>query len=73
MVSLSFHVSNTSTQAGDEIVQFYSEDEYPCSPLPVKKLKDYKNLSLTLDENLSLTLDETKQVSFDLNMNKKTF
>jgi len=65
MVSLSFHVSNTCTQAGDEIVQFYSEDEYPCSPLPVKKLKDYKNLSLTLDE--------TKQVSFDLNMNKKTF
>ena len=65
MVSLSFHVSNTCTQAGDEIVQFYSEDEYPCSPLPVKKLKDYKNLSLTLDE--------TKQVSFNLNMNKKTF
>ena len=65
MVCISFHVINTGTQAGDEIVQFYSEDKYPSSPLPVKKLKDYKNLSLTLYE--------TKQVSFDLNMNQKTF
>jgi beta-glucosidase len=57
-VKVSVQVTNTSSKAGDEVVQLYLHDEKASSVVPLKQLKAFKRLHLKAGE--------TQQVSFDL-------
>ena len=64
-VDISLTVKNIGQLAGDEVVQFYVNDEFASMPRPVKELKGYTRL--TLEPGTS------KQVTFHFPVNQMAF
>lgn len=65
VVNISCAITNTSTVAGEEVVQLYLRDVYASIPRPVKELKGFVRVELLPGE--------TKQIKFQLPINMMAF
>ena len=54
-VDVSVRIRNSGEQAGDEVVQLYTCDEYGCVPRPLKELKGFVRLALQPGEARRVT------------------
>lgn len=61
ILQVSFDVKNIGSVAGDEVVQFYTSDEYAEFPRPVKELRGFARVHLLPGEK--------KHIRFDLPVN----
>ncbi len=70
-VDISVHVTNTGEQAGDEVVQLYTRDEYASVPRPVKELRGYRRIRLQPGETCRVVFHlQVEQLAFyDLDLN----
>lgn len=57
ILQIAFDVKNTGSVAGDEIVQFYTSDEYAAFPRPVKELRGFVRVHLLPGERKSVRFD----------------
>jgi beta-glucosidase len=64
-ITATIEVSNNGTVAGEEVVQFYLNDEYASVTRPVKELQGF--------ERIALKAGEKKQISFTITPEMMTF
>ncbi len=68
---ITFNVKNTGERQGDEVPQLYIHDKYASVSQPVKKLVDFKRITLRKGESKTITfaLSSDKLKIWDINMN----
>lgn len=68
---LSFEVKNVGDRKGDEVPQLYIHDRYASVSQPLKKLSDFKRITLQRGESqtVTFTLTPEKLKIWDINMN----
>ncbi|MDO9086973.1 MAG: glycoside hydrolase family 3 N-terminal domain-containing protein [Anaerolineaceae bacterium] len=69
IVDISCSITNTSSIAGEEVVQLYSRDLYASIPRPVKELKGFMRIGLEPGETKSIkfSLPIDMQAFYDIN------
>lgn len=64
-VLIGVDVTNRGERLGDEVVQFYTRDEFASTPRPVMELKGFKRLTLAPGECQTVLFDlDTDQLAF---------
>jgi len=61
LIKISFEVRNTSTLAGDEVVQLYLHDEKASTVVPLKQLKGFERIKLKPGETRLVQFALTKE------------
>ena len=68
---LTFSIRNTGDMTGDEVAQLYIHDKYASVSQPVKKLVDFRRITLKKGEvnNITFIISPEKLKIWDINMN----